>query len=104
MLRHCWYNAFQSDWLHPSAFHPSGTFPGRLLAAILATAGVADSDCAPTLVSTSAARSPTTITIAVVFIFSPFAYRAAGRSLERALYYAVHDFHFTELVLEQQWL
>jgi ABC-type sulfate transport system permease component len=59
--------------------------------------------CAPTLVTASAARSPTTITIAVVFIFSPFAYREAGRSLERALNYAaVHNFHFTELVREQQ--
>ncbi len=44
MLRHCLYSAIQSDWLHPSAFHPSGTFPGKFVPPAV---GVADGDCAP---------------------------------------------------------
>ena len=78
MLRHCWYSAFHSDWLHPSAFHPSGTFRGRRGRRLRPNAGYCqrrdtcgndNHDC-------------------YGFYILPVSYRVAGQSLERALYYA----------------
>lgn len=62
MLRHCLYSAIQSDWLHPSAFHPSGTFPGKFVPPAV---GVADGDCALALAPISAAIAARMITIAL---------------------------------------